>query len=142
MRSVAQTINENTGISAGMLISSTQSVSSTRCFWGYTSTFLPALFMCSDTLCEVITAERHEITVIPKDLMNYLPEVSSLATVTLKNSETLLNRIFPHSASFIIYFQQSNQQLVLRARIKSIKHTQIQIKLSIWLPNKIHIHIS
>lgn len=49
---------KNTGISTEVLISWTQNVPSTHCFWGYTSTFL-LLFTCPGALFLVIP-EHHD----------------------------------------------------------------------------------
>lgn len=76
----AQTTNKSTGISTGMLISWTQSVSSTWCFWGYISTF-QQLFVCPESLKPSVTAnhdakmrERH---IMLDDLMlNYTKELN------------------------------------------------------------------
>lgn len=110
MRSVAQTINKNTGISTGVLISSTQSVSSTRCFWGYTSTFLLGLFMCADTLWTFRSSHhdgetRKGIThIVPREiivtLMNYLCEACSPATVTFLLTHFYMWFISPNISLF------------------------------------------
>lgn len=76
----AQTINKSTGISTGMLISWTQSVSSTRCFWGYISTFRQ-LFVCPESLKPSVTAyhdakmrKRPTHIVLDELMLNYTKE--------------------------------------------------------------------
>lgn len=127
-----QTRNHHSDISMGVLISWTQSVSSTRCFCGYTCTFLTGCLSAGHWTLQSLHGLGCYMA-----LLLYSALLNVKAPLQPQRHLRTLGNIYTRFWHTSTYFPSIKWSVCVEA--EHLLKADTQIKLSIWLLNKSHM---